>query len=458
LKRQVAMNLEPLRKAWKRIRWVEMLLLCPTPALLSGGLAQLALLRNGQVTPTDLRPALYSGAALLACSTLLSVSGFQGNQLLLPLAAILSAIGLLFIDRLEPSVADRYGLVAQKQWQWAAIGLVVLMLTLLLTRRWTFRKRIFSWDLLLKRYRYLLLIGALLLVAATMIFGIEVNGAILWLRIGFLQFQPSELLKVALVIFLAAYLEDKRDLLTYGRFRLGRIPLPPLPYLLPMLLMLGLAVAVLAFQRDLGAAMLTLGSFLTMLYLASSRLSYLVGGSAAFVGAVAVVYRIADQVSALVHVRTRIAVWLSPWTSEGAYQVIQGLYAFASGGLIGQGLGQGAPTLIPESHTDFIFAAVGEEWGLLGTTALLLLYTLLVARGLSSSLRAPDGFQQLLGAGLSLALAIQTGIIMAGNLGLIPLTCITLPFVSYGGTSLLTNFVIVALLMRISASGRPITT
>lgn len=218
--------------------------------------------------------------------------------------------------------------------------------------------------------------------------------------------------------------------------------------------MLGLSVAVLAFQRDLGAAMLTFGTFLGLLYVASSRLEYLVVGGAAFAGAVVALNRLTTRVAALAHVHTRIAVWLSPWTSAGGYQVIQGLYALASGGLLGQGLGQGSPTLIPESHTDFIFGTIGEEWGLLGAMALLALYTLLVARSLSISLRARDGFLQLFGAGLAIALAVQVIIIVGGNLLLIPLTGITLPFVSYGGSSLLMNWVAIALLVRISAQAQ----
>jgi len=438
----------------KRIRWIEMVLLLPTPALLAAGLAQLSLLRSGQVTASDLRPAVLSAAALLGCSLLLSLCDFRGDQLLLPLASLLTAVGLLFVNRLEPAVRDRYGAVGEKQWLWAALGLAIFLFVLLLTRRWTWRGKVLSWDLLLMRYRYVVLILGLLLVGVTMVFGVEVNGARLWLRLGPFQFQPSEVLKLALVAFLAAYLEDKRDLVAFSGFRLGRIPLPPIPYLLPLVLMLALSLAVLAFQRDLGAAMLTFGIFLSMLYVASSRLSYLVAGGGAFALAVVGLYRLAGGIAALSHVRTRIAVWLSPWTSEGAYQVIQGLYAFASGGLLGQGLGQGAPTLVPESHTDFIFAAVGEEWGLLGTTAVLLLYVLFVSRSLAVSLKAREGFLQLLGVGLSVALAIQVAIIAGGNLVLIPLTGITLPFISYGGTSLLANFAAAALLSRISSSGR----
>jgi len=438
----------------KRIRWIELLLLLPTPALLAAGLAQLSLLRTGQVTSGDLRPALLSAAALLGCSLLLSLGNFRGDQILLPLSSLLTAVGLLFVNRLQPAVRARYGAVGERQWLWAALGLGVFLFTLLLTRRWTWRGHVLSWDLVLKRYRYLVLIVGLLLVGVTMVFGVEVNGARLWLRLGPFQFQPSEVLKLALVSFLAAYLEDKRDLVAFSGLRIGRIPIPPIPYLLPLALMLGLSVAVLAFQRDLGAAMLTLGIFLAMLYVASSRLIYLAIGAGAFAGAVAGVYRLAGRVEALAHVRTRIAVWLSPWTSEGAYQVIQGLYAFASGGLFGQGLGQGAPSLVPESHTDFIFAALGEEWGLLGTTGILLLYVLLISRGLAVSLKARDGFLQLLGVGLSVALALQAAIIVGGNLALIPLTGITLPFISYGGTSLLANSAVVALLVRISSSAR----
>jgi len=428
-----------------------MLLLLPAPALLAVGLAQLALVRTGQMTMADVLPALYGAAVLLGCSVVLSLCGFRGDQILLPLAALLTVVGLLFTNRLEPAIQETYGAVGQRQWQWAGLSLGVFLLVLLLTRRWVWRGRIFSWDLALKRYRYIVLFLGLALVIAAMLFGVEVNGARLWLRLGALQFQPSELFKLLLVAFLAAYLEDKRDLVSFGGFRLWRIPLPPIPYLLPLLFMLGLSLAVLAFQRDLGAAMLTFGIFLGLLYVASSRLAYLIAGGAVFGGAVVLLNRLTDRVAALAHVRTRIAVWLSPWTTEGGYQVVQGLYALANGGLFGQGLGQGAPTLIPESHNDLIFAAIGEEWGLLGTTALLVLYALLIGRGLSVSLQARDGFLQLLGVGLTIALAVQILIIVGGNLVLIPLTGITLPFVSYGGSSLLMNWVVVGVLMRISA-------
>lgn len=434
------------------MRWQEALLLLPAPALLAVGLAQLALLRTGQVTTADVLPAIYGAAALLGTCVLLSLCGFRGDQALLPMGALLTVVGLLFVGRLEPALQGRYGAVGERQWQWAAIGLGAYLLTLLLTRRWVVRGRVYSWDLLLKRYRYVVLIAALLLVAVAMVFGVEVNGARLWLRLGPLQFQPSELFKIALVSFLAAYLDDKRELVSVSTARLGRIPLPPLPYLLPLVLTLGLSVAVLVFQRDLGAAMLTLGIFLAMLYVASSRLSYLVAGGAAFAGAVFGVYELARSVSALSHVRSRIDIWLAPWTSAQGYQIVQGLYALASGGLLGQGLGQGAPALIPESHTDFVFATVGEEWGLLGTMAILLLFALLAGRGLAASLRARDGFSQLFGIGLAITIALQVVIIVGGNLALIPLTGITLPFVSYGGSSLLANWIILALLGRISAA------
>lgn len=442
--------------AWRPcIRWKEMLLLLPTPALLALGLAHLALLDHGQVRGEDLRPALAAGVLLLGSSLLLSLLGFRGEQTFLPLGALLVSVGLLFLTRLEPDLPAGYGPVGQRQWQWAALGLGVYLLTLLLTRRWVWRGRVISWDLLLKRYRYIVLFVGLALVLVTMYFGVEVNGARLWLRLGPLQFQPSEVFKVALVVFLAAYLEDKRDLVAFRGFRWGRLPLPPIPYLLPLLLTLGLSVAVLAFQRDLGAAMLTFGIFLSLLYVASSRPAYLLAGGAAFVGAVFGLYRLSERVEALAHVRTRIAIWLSPWTHEAAYQVVQGLYALAAGGLLGRGLGQGTLYLIPAGHTDLIFAAIGEEWGLLGTTAILLLYALLVARGLSASLRARDGFLQLLGVGLALALAVQVLVIVAGNLALIPLTGITLPLISYGGSSLLTNGFILGLLSRISATRGP---
>ncbi|MGC8874612.1 MAG: FtsW/RodA/SpoVE family cell cycle protein, partial [Chloroflexia bacterium] len=248
-----------IRSALRQIRWIEMLLLLPSPLLLGLGLVELALVRRGSFSAADWRPALYAALLLFGSSLLLTLTGFRGDQVLFPLSCFLGTVGVLFVKRLEPALAERYGDIGRRQGLWALLGVVVFLLTLLLTRRWTWRGSVLSWDLFLKRYRYLVLLAGLVPVLVTMRFGVEVNGARLWLRIGPLQFQPSELLKLALVAFLAAYLEDKRDLVAFGGFRLGRVPLPPIPYLFPLLLMLGLSVAVLSFQRDLGAAMLTFG-------------------------------------------------------------------------------------------------------------------------------------------------------------------------------------------------------
>jgi len=298
---------------------------------------------------------------------------------------------------------------------------------------------------ILRRYKYLIALTAIGLMVLTMLIGTNINGAKLWIIIGPVQFQPGEIVKILLVFFMAAYLDDKRELLA-SEYRFGPLRLPPIPYLLPLGLMWAMALAIVVLQNDFGSALLFFTIFLTMLYVASGRLIYVIAGFAAFAAGAYVVYRVAP------HVGARVAVWLNPWTDglDSGFQIIQGQYAFASGGLFGTGLGYGTLSLIPEIQTDFVFSAVGEELGLLGTLGVLALYLLLTYRGLYIALRAADGFARLVAVGLTTILAMQTLIIIGGVTRLIPLTGITLPFISYGGTSLLTNFIIVGLLLYIS--------
>jgi cell division protein FtsW (lipid II flippase) len=278
-----------------------------------------------------------------------------------------------------------------------------------------------------------------------MVVGTEVNGAKLWIVLGPVQFQPTEIVKLLLVFFMAAYLDDKRELLA-SHYRLGPLRLPPIPYLLPLALMWGLSLLIVAAQRDFGSALLFFSIFLVMLYVASGRLFYVIAGLAAFFAGSYVIYRVAP------HVGDRVTTWLNPWSDplESGYQIIQSQYALSSGGLFGSGLGYGSPGYVPEIQTDFVFAAIGEELGLLGTLGVLALYLLLTYRGLYIALLAADGFARLVAVGLTTILAAQSLIIIGGVVRLIPLTGITLPFISYGGTSLLTNFILVGLLLYIS--------
>jgi cell division protein FtsW (lipid II flippase) len=390
------------------------------------------------------------------------------DQLILPLVALLAGLGLMLIARLEPSLNELYfcstesgetvpcydGIDA-KQSLWVTFGVVVLAAILFvpwddLFRRWA-RTTLMDW---LDHHRYVWLALGVLLILATFAFGVDPNesGVRAWFDFGFFLFQPSELLKIILVIFLASYLNEHRELVGRG-YRLGPLTLPPLPYLLPLASMWGLAMSLIIAQRDLGAALMLFSVFLAMLYVATGNGWYVAGGLAAFGAGSYVLYTVVSVV------KTRVAIWLDPWAAaQGTgYQIVQGAYALASGGVFGSGLGNGYPAVVSAAHTDFIFTALGEEMGLAGTVGVLVAYLLLVFRGYHIALRVPGrfrGFEQLMAVGLTTILAIQTFIIVGGNLRLIPLTGITLPFISYGGSSVLINFLIIGLRLRISAGER----
>jgi len=262
------------------------------------------------------------------------------------------------------------------------------------------------------------------------------------------QFQPSELVKITLVIFLASYLDERREMLAQP-WRFHGIPLPPIPTLIPLGVMWGSCIVILIAANDLGASLLLFSIFLTMIYLATNQPSYVILGLSSFAIATFVLYQNFDRIA------IRGQNWLDPWVDplDLGYQQIQSDYAISSGGIFGSGFAQGQPWRIPAVHTDYVFSAIGEELGLLGTTAVVLLLLLISARGMMIALRAPDGFSSLLAGGLATALGIQTLIILGGVTRLIPLTGITLPFISYGGSSLLTNFVIAGILLAVSSTG-----
>jgi peptidoglycan glycosyltransferase len=338
-------------------------------------------------------------------------------------------------------LGDRRLLLAESQLLWLLLGVGVLGVTAIGVRsvRW------------LREYRYTWAAMGIGLLVAVFVLGEEVNGARLSIRLGPLGGQPSELLKVILVIFLAAYLADNRTILARTSTRMGPISLPPLPYLVPMLAMWGIALALVIIQRDLGAALLLFSVFLALLYIATRRGSYVVVGLVLFVVGAAILY------SQLAHVRMRVDIWLDPWADPlgAGYQVVQALYAFGRGGILGTGLGAGLPDIggvaaIPLVHTDFAFAAVGEELGLMGALAVGACYLVLAERGLRIAARAPDEFQALLASGLTLVVVLQAALIMAANLGLVPLTGVTLPLISYGGSSILTTGLVVGLLLALS--------
>jgi len=356
------------------------------------------------------------------------------DPVLLPAAALLSGWGLLMIGRLAPNFLSR-------QVTWLLLSTLAMLAVAQVGRdlRW------------LRRYRYTWLLAGLAILAATLILGVNPSGRgpRLWLGLGGVYFQPSEPLKLLMVVFLASYLAERRGLLLTAGRRFGRLRMPPPAYVGPLVAMFGLAVLLLAWQQDLGAAMLFFFTFLAMLYLATGQWGYALVGLVLFLAA-----GIAGYVGSA-RVALRVNGWLDPWprAADQAFQIVQSLLAFGTGGLFGQGLGLGRPTYIPAVHTDFVFAAIAEEFGLAGALALISLYAVILLRGLRAAARAPRPFERFLAAGLTVGLVIQAWVIMAGNARLAPIAGVTLPFISYGGSSLLATFITLGLLLRISGSG-----
>ncbi|MCA1840415.1 MAG: FtsW/RodA/SpoVE family cell cycle protein [Actinomycetota bacterium] len=359
------------------------------------------------------------------------------DPLFLPIAMMLNAIGFVLIYRLQGSI----GLpgLAAAQARWLVFATIAFIATVWLV------KDVRS----LAHFRYSWAFAGIVLLLMPMLPGLgrEINGARLWIRAGPLTFQPAELGKIALVVFFAGYLSERRELLAIAKRRIGPIGIPQLRHFAPVLLGWGISLLVMINQKDLGSSMLFFGIFVAMLWIATARPAYLMAGVGMFaVGAFA-----ASKL--FTHVHARILVWRDPfkYLNGKGYQVVQSLFALATGGAWGTGLGLGRPDLIKFSvHTDFIFSALGEELGLVGATGALTAYALFAARGFGLATRCRDDFSKLLVAGLTVAFSIQTIIIVGGVTRLIPLTGITLPFMSYGGSSLLSNFLLVALLIRAS--------
>jgi cell division protein FtsW (lipid II flippase) len=361
----------------------------------------------------------------------------RADATLLPLVALLLGIGFVTISRLDLAVRASKR-VAPTQALWTAVGIVAFIATLMLVRN----------VRTLARYRYtFLLLGVIaLLLPLVPGIGVEINNARLWARIGPLTVQPGEAAKVLLVIFFAAYLVEKRELLSSGSRRLGRMHLPDPKHLGPLLLPWVVAIMIMVLQKDLGSSLLFFAVFVAMLYIATDRSAYLAAGTVMFGAAVVIAYKTFG------HVQERIDTWINPWADRQVkgYQLVQSLYGFGSGGFQGTGLGLGRPDVIPVATTDFIFAAIGEELGLLGTVAVVIGFMLLVGSAYRIAIQAQRPFSKLFAAGLATIIGVQTFVIIGGVTRLIPLTGVTLPFVSYGGSSLVANFVILALLLRIS--------
>ncbi|HEU4354420.1 MAG TPA: FtsW/RodA/SpoVE family cell cycle protein [Actinomycetota bacterium] len=364
----------------------------------------------------------------------------RADPALFPTAAVLTGLGFAMIFRLS-------GGLAAEQATWVAIGLAAFCATVFLVRD----------HRQLDAYTYTIGLLGIVLLLLPIVPGIgrTINGARLWVRIGPIGFQPSEIGKVLIVVFLASYLTQKRELLRVATGGVGPLRLPPAKHLMPVLLAWAASLAVLFIQRDLGASLLYFGIFVVMLWVATGRAAYLVLGGLLFAIGAWFGYQAFD------HVQLRVDVWLHALDPAKVFdvgygQLAQAQFGMGTGGIVGAGLGRGSPSLIPFASTDFIFAAIGEELGMLGTAGILLLYLVLVGKGLRAALASPDPFGRLLATGLSTAVALQTFVIVGGVTRVIPLTGVTLPFMSYGGSSLVSNFVLLALLVRVSAGPAPV--
>ncbi len=420
----------------------ELLNLVGVGLLTATGFASVYIARSSEVSAESLTYGAFFFALYLAAHVVARMTVPYADPYLLPMTALLTAIGVTVIYRLDETDAGRQAL-------WVVIGVAVFALTLFVLRR-DYR--------VLENYKYLFGLCSIALLALPALPGIgkTINGARLWVDVGPVQFQPGELAKIFLIIFLAGYLRDKREVL--AQFRLKDFG--------PLFLIWGGAMLVLMQTGDLGSALLYFGIFLGMLYVATGRAVFVAGGLVLFVLGATAVYRVVS------HVQERVTIWLHPWTTEpvpcaitgtdalrqdcGSFQLVRSLYSIANGGFGGTGLGRGTFTttsgdpILPFLNTDFIYSAIAQELGLIGACGLILVYMLFITRGMRIALVAQDGFSKLLAAGLTFGFALQAFIIVGGVLRVIPLTGITLPFVSYGGSSVVANFVLLALLLHVS--------
>jgi cell division protein FtsW (lipid II flippase) len=373
------------------------------------------------------------------------------DPLILPCVALLNGLGLVMIYRLDLAYSER-ALAANrevnnqvpKQILWTTIALVLFLVVLKLLKD----------HRTLTRYGYTFgLVGLVLLALPAVLPGViapTINGAKIWLRIGIFSIQPGEFAKILLLVFFAAFLVSKRDLFMAAGRRVAGVDLPRARDLGPIVVAWAVSVGVLIFEKDLGTSLLFFGVLLVMLYVATERIIWVAVGLVMFAGGCVLAYQ------AFGHIQLRVHNWLDPFADYdgGGYQIAQSLFGLGTGGVGGTGLGAGRPDMVPLANSDFITAAIGEELGFIGLAALLLVYTLLAMRGMRSALAVRDTFGKLLGGGLSFALIMQVFVVVGGVTKLIPLTGITAPFLSAGGSSLLANYVLVALLLRISDAAR----
>jgi len=400
--------------------------------VLASGFYALSNLGQAAALPAGIIPFLVLVFVLMLVAHLsLRWLAPQADPVLLPLAALLNGMGYVFIAGLNHGEASAQAV-------WTGVGVTAFVVTLAVCPR----------AINLERYRYsLALVGViLLLLPLAPHIGEDINGARLWVHLGPLSFQPEEFAKLALGIFFASVLAERAELLATGTRRFGRWLVLEPKYLAPLLAAWGVSLLVLLAENDLGSSFLFFALFVGLLWVATGRAAYLVVGAVLFIGGAVF------ALDVIHHAQTRVQAWLDPWAhfATSGYQIIEGWFALGAGGMWGLGPGQGNPGIIPEASTDFIFAAIGEEIGLVGVSALLIAYLLMVGSGLRVAVRSQRSFTKLLATGFSLLIAVQVFVVVGGITRLIPITGITLPFVSYGGSSLVSNYILLAILLRIS--------
>jgi cell division protein FtsW (lipid II flippase) len=426
-----------------RARNRELLALIPVALLLTAGFAAVFAQESSKLGNLSVTYGLYFLAICVATHIYLRIRLPNADPYLFPLMAVLTAFGLVMLYRIDEGLA-------RDQANWFVFGLILFALTIQFLR---------DYDVL-ERYRYIIATVGILLLLAPRLPGIgeQVNGAYLGVKIGPISFQPAEFAKIAIVVFLASYLRENREVLIVGARRVLGITLPPLKHFGPMLVVWGASMFLLVFIRDLGSSLMFFAAFLALLYVATGRFSFVVIGMLLFlVGAYFIV-------ATVPHVHERVEIWLHPYAeAEGSgYQILQSIFAQADGGLFGRGFGQallhapGEPraTILPAAETDTIYPLIVNELGLFGACGLIATYLLITARGFKIAILARDGFSKLLATGLTAVFAVQVFVIIGGVTRTIPLTGVTLPFVSYGGSSIVANFVLLALLLLISDRAR----
>jgi|tagenome__1003787_1003787.scaffolds.fasta_scaffold20971152_3 cell division protein FtsW (lipid II flippase) len=413
-------------------------------ALSVGAYALVGLAMDDKLPPGMLGYGAGLGGLALILHLALRRYARYADPTLLPMATLINGIGLVMIHRIDAAKHRTFGeSYAFKQLLWTTLGVIAATAIIVLLRD----------HRVLSRYTYIAMAAglALLLLPLLPVIGKQINGSRIWIGLGPLSFQPGELAKIALTIFFAGYLVTARDSLSLVGRKILAMQLPRGRDLGPLLVVWGASLAVLVFERDLGTSLLFFGLFVGLLYVATERTSWVVIGFLLFVGGAFAAWTLFG------HVQRRVDFWLHPFAADllpYSTQIVQGLFGMANGGLLGTGLGEGRPEIVYASESDMILASLGEELGLAGVFAILILYALIVERGLRTAIGVRDGFGKLLATGLAFTMALQVFVVAGGVTRVIPLTGLTMPFLAYGGSSLLANWMIIALLMRISDSAR----